>query len=188
MCCRVAFVRADVSEERSASSTRVTRIGELGTTLAVTSNWRLTLFLVHWFLSPWCWRRYVPPKRRFLQEPHDVTFQKTAFFRQNLISLSLLSESVGNTLYIMDCRDELWLTHEKYFDVAVLAFRHLSWVTEEMLVISLMNPVFGAEIWIRNLMNTQQDRRPLEGQYTCVWCGTEDGQRTANVWCSTPRD
>jgi hypothetical protein len=25
-------------------------------------------------------RRYVPPKRRFLQEPHSVTSQKTAFF------------------------------------------------------------------------------------------------------------
>jgi hypothetical protein len=23
---------------------------------------------------------YVPPKRRFLQEPHDITCQKTAFF------------------------------------------------------------------------------------------------------------
>jgi hypothetical protein len=35
---RVAFVRIDVSEERSASFIRVTRIGELGTTLALTSN------------------------------------------------------------------------------------------------------------------------------------------------------
>jgi hypothetical protein len=35
---RVALVRIDVSEELSASFTRVTRIGELGTTLAVTSN------------------------------------------------------------------------------------------------------------------------------------------------------
>jgi hypothetical protein len=35
---RVALVRSDVSEERSASIIRVTRIGELGTTLAVTSN------------------------------------------------------------------------------------------------------------------------------------------------------
>jgi hypothetical protein len=26
------------------------------------------------------WRRYVPPKRRPLQEPLDVTSQKTAFF------------------------------------------------------------------------------------------------------------
>jgi hypothetical protein len=39
---RVALVRADVSEELSASFIRVTRIGELGTTLAVTSN-RCTL-------------------------------------------------------------------------------------------------------------------------------------------------
>jgi hypothetical protein len=37
---RVALVRTDVSEERNASYIRVTRIGELGTTLAVTSNRR----------------------------------------------------------------------------------------------------------------------------------------------------
>jgi hypothetical protein len=37
---RVTLVRTDVSEERSASFIRVTRIGELGTTLAVTSNRR----------------------------------------------------------------------------------------------------------------------------------------------------
>jgi hypothetical protein len=36
----MALVRADVSEEHSASFIRVTRIGELGTTLAVTSNRR----------------------------------------------------------------------------------------------------------------------------------------------------
>jgi hypothetical protein len=35
---RVAIVRVDVSEELSASFIRVTRIGELGTTLSVTSN------------------------------------------------------------------------------------------------------------------------------------------------------
>jgi hypothetical protein len=37
---RVALVRTDVSEELSASIIRLTRIGELGTTLAVTSNRR----------------------------------------------------------------------------------------------------------------------------------------------------
>jgi hypothetical protein len=37
---RVALVRTDVSEKLSASFIRVTRIGELGTTLAVTSNRR----------------------------------------------------------------------------------------------------------------------------------------------------
>jgi hypothetical protein len=35
-----AIVRTDISEELSASSIRVTRICELGTTLAVTSNRR----------------------------------------------------------------------------------------------------------------------------------------------------
>jgi hypothetical protein len=37
---RVALVITDVSEELSASIIRVTRIGELGTTLTVTSNRR----------------------------------------------------------------------------------------------------------------------------------------------------
>jgi hypothetical protein len=36
----VALVRTDVSEELSASFIRVTRIGELGTAIAVTSNRR----------------------------------------------------------------------------------------------------------------------------------------------------
>jgi hypothetical protein len=35
---RVALVRTDISEKLSASFIRVTRIRELGTTLAVTSN------------------------------------------------------------------------------------------------------------------------------------------------------
>jgi hypothetical protein len=58
----VAVVRAEVSEDRSASIIKVTRIGGLGTTLAVTSN-RRTLR-----------RKY------FLQDPHGVTSQKTTFF------------------------------------------------------------------------------------------------------------
>jgi hypothetical protein len=63
---RVALVRTDVSEELSASFIRVTRMVELGTTLAVTSNRRPThvflrsvrrllvtaMFIVHRFLSP----------------------------------------------------------------------------------------------------------------------------------------
>jgi hypothetical protein len=42
---RVALVRTDVSEERSATFIRVTRIGELGTMLAVTSNRCTLVFL-----------------------------------------------------------------------------------------------------------------------------------------------
>jgi CelD/BcsL family acetyltransferase involved in cellulose biosynthesis len=47
----VALVRTDLSEELSASFIRVTRIDELGTTLALTSS-RHTLRSVHHFLSP----------------------------------------------------------------------------------------------------------------------------------------
>jgi hypothetical protein len=42
---RVALVIIDVSEELSASFIRVTRIGELGTTLAVASNRRTHVFI-----------------------------------------------------------------------------------------------------------------------------------------------
>jgi hypothetical protein len=45
MLLRVALVRTDVSEELSASFFRLTRIGELGTALAVTSNRRTLLEL-----------------------------------------------------------------------------------------------------------------------------------------------
>jgi hypothetical protein len=42
---RVALVRTDVSEEHSAPFIRVTRIGEFGTTLVLTSNRRILVFL-----------------------------------------------------------------------------------------------------------------------------------------------
>jgi hypothetical protein len=48
---RVAFVRTDVSEELSASFIRVTRTGELGATLAVTSNRRTLRRNTEWETS-----------------------------------------------------------------------------------------------------------------------------------------
>jgi hypothetical protein len=41
---RVALLKTEVSEESIASIIRVTRIGEIGTTLAVTSNWSTLRF------------------------------------------------------------------------------------------------------------------------------------------------
>jgi hypothetical protein len=70
-----ALVRTDILEERSASFIRMTRIGELGTTLTVTSN-RRTL--------PKKYR--IPPKLRFHTEPHGVTSHKTPFCIINLHS------------------------------------------------------------------------------------------------------
>jgi hypothetical protein len=62
---RVALVRTDVSEELSASFIRVTRIGELGTMLAVTSN----LFLP-------CVRRLLVTASVFPSSPILVTLMK----------------------------------------------------------------------------------------------------------------
>jgi hypothetical protein len=59
-------VRTDVSEELIASIIRVERISELGAMLAVTSN------------RP-RYTNYVLSKRGFLQVPHYITSQKTAF-------------------------------------------------------------------------------------------------------------
>jgi hypothetical protein len=76
---RVALVRTDVSEETSASNS-VTRIGELGTMLAVTND-RRTLRR---------WRSYFPPKCRFYKS-HGVTSQKTAFFIVTAVETSNLT-------------------------------------------------------------------------------------------------
>jgi hypothetical protein len=70
----MALGRTDVSEELSASFIRVTRIGELGTTLAVTSN-RRTL-------------------RR--NKSHTVTSQKTPYFIVTAVKTSNLN---GPSLY-----------------------------------------------------------------------------------------
>jgi hypothetical protein len=38
-------------------------------------------------------RRYVPPNSRFLQVPHGLTFQKTAFFTQEFLPQGSLLEA-----------------------------------------------------------------------------------------------
>jgi hypothetical protein len=56
--------------------------------------WDVTPFLVHRFLSPWWWRSYVPPRRRFLQGLHGVTAQKTPFFIVTVVKTSNLTYSI----------------------------------------------------------------------------------------------
>jgi hypothetical protein len=78
---RVAVIRTDVSEELSASFTRVTRIGELVTASVVAISPILVSLM----------KGRVPPKRRFLQEPHGVTSQKTPFFIVTAVKTSNLT-------------------------------------------------------------------------------------------------
>jgi hypothetical protein len=71
---RVALVRTDVSEEPGASFIRETKICELGTTQAATINRRTLRRNTKVYLV------FLRSLRRFLQEPHGVTTQKTPFF------------------------------------------------------------------------------------------------------------
>jgi hypothetical protein len=73
---RVALVKIDISEECIASITSVTRIGEIGTTLPITNN-RRTLQIIPVTLFMEVIRSL---NRRFLQESHGITSQKTALF------------------------------------------------------------------------------------------------------------
>jgi hypothetical protein len=66
---RVALVRTDVSEERNTSFIKVARIGELGTTLPLTSNRRTFLRSVG---------RLLVTARVFLSSPILVTLMKEA--------------------------------------------------------------------------------------------------------------
>jgi hypothetical protein len=91
---RVALVRTDVSEELSASIIRVTRIGELGAMLAVTSNPKSYLFAVFrmLFTANIAPSSSIPvtlmmeairsSETRFLQEPHGETSKNTTFFNK----------------------------------------------------------------------------------------------------------
>jgi hypothetical protein len=82
---RVTLVRTDVSEERSASIIWVTRIGELGSMSPITINWRM--------LQRNTKAHIVLSKHRFLQEPHRVTSQKTAFFIVTTVKSTSLTEN-----------------------------------------------------------------------------------------------
>jgi hypothetical protein len=82
---RVALLKTNVSEELSAFIVRVIRVGELGTTLAVTSNRRTLLVTVNGVpISPTLvtlmMEALSSSETSVLQQPHGVTSQKTAFF------------------------------------------------------------------------------------------------------------
>jgi hypothetical protein len=78
--------------------------------------WRhlLTLVLRWQIFLPWWWRRYVPPKRRFTQDLHGATSQKTAFFivapvkPSDLTVLCRLEASVFIRILESNCCIKTW--------------------------------------------------------------------------------
>jgi hypothetical protein len=89
---RLALVRTDVSEELSASFIRVTRIGELGTTLAVTSN-RRTLRNTEWYFFAAC--RLLVTASVVLSSPILVALLKEAL---NSSETSVLTKSTRRNI------------------------------------------------------------------------------------------
>jgi hypothetical protein len=99
---RVALVRPNVSEEPGASFIGVTKIGELGTTQAATSNRRTLRRNTKVFLAA-CVVPSSPifvtlmkeapgsSETSFLEEPHGVTTQKTRFFIVTAVKTSNLT-------------------------------------------------------------------------------------------------
>jgi hypothetical protein len=100
--CCMALVRTSM-DECIASITKVKIISELGTTLTVTNNWdtlwRNTNLVVSISL-PWWWRHYLPLKHRFLEEPHGICSQKTAFFTVTTIKPKILHTCFLFSIYI----------------------------------------------------------------------------------------
>jgi hypothetical protein len=88
---RVALVRTDVSEELSASFIRGTRIGELGTALAVTSNRRTVRRNTKRILVTLMKEALSSSETSILQEPNGVTFKKTPFFVVTAVKTSNLT-------------------------------------------------------------------------------------------------
>jgi hypothetical protein len=80
----VALVRTDFSEELSAFIIRVTRIGELETTLPITSN-RCTLLYSSPILDALIMEALSSTEMSNLQEPRSVRSQKTPFLIQHTL-------------------------------------------------------------------------------------------------------
>jgi hypothetical protein len=91
----LCHVCTDVLEERIASIIMITKIGELVTTLALLSVVRLLVIANVAPSSPILVTLKIEAihftEMSFLQEPHGVTFQKTAFFLVNALNISNLT-------------------------------------------------------------------------------------------------
>jgi hypothetical protein len=92
---RVALVRTNVSEERSSPFIRVTRFGEVGSTLAV-RRLLVTASVVpsSQILVTLMKEALISSETRFLPEPHGITYQKTPFFIVAAVKTSNLTGEI----------------------------------------------------------------------------------------------
>jgi hypothetical protein len=101
MCGCIDPVWTDVSEKCIASLFRVEKSASVEPAWAgVCSNLNIPVPRSRIFV-PWRWKRYVPPKRRFTQDLHNATPQKTAF-----VIHSLPHTSSWRSAYFVKHRDK----------------------------------------------------------------------------------
>jgi hypothetical protein len=133
---------------------------------------QLVLFLVHRFLSPWWRRRQVPPKRRFLQEPHGVTTQKTRF----LILRRPLQVKSSDLHHL--CSSFLLSTMKMK--------RNFGWLWTEHTILYISNKI---EILVRttDLMNSALAYEPAISNYlsfhVLLWCNYVMRFTTETIRC-----
>jgi hypothetical protein len=109
---RLVLVRTDVSEELSASFIRVTRIGELGTTLAVTSNRRTLQRNIKSVLA----------RATRCNIPEDIIFHSHRREYLKSYMIGLLSDGICLSLYNYNK-----LLNSAHFSVLVLSLQTLIW-------------------------------------------------------------
>jgi hypothetical protein len=75
---------------------------------------------------PWKWRRYVPPKRRFTQDLHGATSQKTVFFIVTAVKTSYLTHFIitERCNFVKQFKESKWLLLPCFKVVIVLALNY----------------------------------------------------------------
>jgi hypothetical protein len=109
--------------------------------------------LTDFFLLPWRWRRYVPPKRQLTQYLHGVTSQMTAFFIVTAVKTSNL------TFY-----HTLYRTHEQEFALSTFRF----WSEMCMNKHKVSKPLLSTQYWLSN--NYAGVCSTYEAHYLCLCC------------------
>jgi hypothetical protein len=89
----VDLALTDVSEERNAFIFRVGKSASEEPARVSVCSHLFTLVPRSRIFVPWRWRQYVPPKRRFTQDLHGATSQKTTFFIVTAVKTSNLTQN-----------------------------------------------------------------------------------------------
>jgi hypothetical protein len=134
----------------------------------------LTLFVALSFFPPGWWRRYVSPKRRFLEVPQGVTFSKTAFF----VVLNAVTTLRFTNITLVRTRDASFASQHRSpgfallfnaTEIVMVYQKGVLWLTN--LLISFLGVVKGSGVhgdMLSNIERMLSLYRRLEALYSAV--------------------